>query len=390
MRWPKGAAAPVLVEMRRGGVVESRHRGHIVQVAADGTVERGVGDPEVVVVLRSCVKPFALAALIESGAADAFELTPPEIALMAGSHSGEDVHVRTLQAVLRRANLSQSLLACGSEGMPIDRMTAARLARDGESPGPVRHMCSGFHAASLLLSKHAGWSTADYWHPQHPSQVASRSAVARAFGARADRMQTAVDSCGLLTYAFPLVDVARAYAFLGDPGGVADNTARSVLAPALARVRDAMLAAPEMVGGTQDRLDTVLMKAAPGRLVSKGGAEGLRGLALMDARTTRPSRAPLGRTVAGGSGGGDNQGNGAASARGVPVAGMAIKIEDGDAQGRATWATAVEALWQVQALDEDAVGRLERFHRPPVFDPRGERTGEAVPEFQLAPISELI
>src|SRR6187431_201072 len=140
-RYPKGAAPPVLVEVRRGPIVESRHRGHVVQVNAAGDVEWGIGDPDAVVSLRSAVKPFGITALIEEGGIDAFNLTEQEIAVMAASHTGEDAHVRTVQAVLRRAGLSQSLLACGSEGAPQDRITAARLARDGETPGPVRHMC---------------------------------------------------------------------------------------------------------------------------------------------------------------------------------------------------------------------------------------------------------
>ena len=103
---------------------------------------------------------------------------------MASSHSGEDLHVRTLQGIYRRANVSQTLLACGAEGMPLDPLTAARLARDGEKPGPIRHMCSGQHAVSILLSKLKGWDPTDYWHDDHPAQVAYRAVVARAFGRR--------------------------------------------------------------------------------------------------------------------------------------------------------------------------------------------------------------
>src|SRR3990172_5265612 len=117
--WPANVPAPVLVEQRRGAITESRHRGHVVQVGADGAIERAIGDPNVVVTLRSAVKPFALAALVESGAADELNLTQPELAVMASSHHGEDLHVRTLQAVFRRAALSQNLLACGTALAPL-------------------------------------------------------------------------------------------------------------------------------------------------------------------------------------------------------------------------------------------------------------------------------
>jgi L-asparaginase II len=349
------------VEVVRGDIVESRHRGHVVQVGADGRIERQCGDAEALVTLRSAAKPFMLLALIESGAAEAFALTDPELAVMGGSHSGEDLHVRTIQAIFRRAGLSQSVLACGSEGMPLDKVTAARLARDGEAAGAVRHMCSGQHAASMLLSRHAGWDPVDYWEQEHPSQLAAREAVARVFGVRVRDLRTAVDGCGVLTYAFPLVEVARAYALLADPATVAPDAMRVQMAPALSRIRDAMMSAPEMVGGTRERLDTVLMRVRQGELISKGGNEALRAIGLLAG----------------------------ARGRGTPAAGVAVKVEDGDGKDRASHASTVEALSQLNALDDRALRVLARYHRPPAFDPRGRVVGEAVPDFQLAPISEL-
>jgi L-asparaginase II len=359
-RYPRHVAAPVLVEVRRAGFVESRHRGHVLQVDAGGRIERGIGDPDALVSLRSTVKPFALVALVQSGAADDFQLSDAELAVMAASHTGEDVHVRTLQGVLRRAALTQSLLACGAEGMPLDALTAARLARDGEAPGPMRHMCSGFHVASLLLSRHAGWTLADYWRPEHASQVAVAESVARIFGTKVSAMRTAVDACGLLTYIFPLADVARAYALLADPSGAADAP-RLPLVPALGRIRDAMLAAPEMVGGTRDSSDTRLMRAKPGQLGAKGGAEGLRGIGLL--KSAR----------------GDGSG----------AAGVAVTIEDGDGHGRANRAVTVEALAQLGVLSAAQLERLADMHRPPARDPRGVEVGETATNFELAPISEL-
>lgn len=346
--------------MRRGGIVESRHRGAVVQVGPDLAVERALGDPELVVTLRSAVKPFGALAVVESGAAEAFHLTPPELAILAASHSGEDLHVRTLQSIFRRARLSQDLLGCGTTGAPLDALTAVRLARDGEQPGPIRHQCSGFHAASILLSRHAGWPLDEYWLPEHPSQTLVRAAVARVFGVRPQQLVRATDACGVETFAFPLVAVAQAYAYLADPAGVASDPARSALAPAMTRIRDAMLAAPELVAGTRDRLDTALMHVGAGRIVSKGGAEGLRGVGLL-AGARGPDRGP---------------------------AGLAITIDDGN-EVRAGRAATVEAVRQLGALDERALQQLRGFHRPLAVDPRGTVVGEAVAAFELAPISEL-
>jgi L-asparaginase II len=243
----------VLVRQVRNGIEESVHRGDIVEADANGRLIRSLGDPDRVVTLRSTVKPFGVVALIEAGGIAAFDLEPPELAIMASSHSGEDFHVRTLQGMFRRAGISQSLLACGSEGMPLDALTAARLARDGEKPGAIRHMCSGQHAVSLLLSRLKGWEPETYWQPEHPSQVAYRAVVARAYGTTPDRLETAIDGCGIETYAFRLRQVAQAYAFLADPSAIGSRDARSSLAPALTLVRDAMVANPEMVAGRHDR-----------------------------------------------------------------------------------------------------------------------------------------
>ena len=357
-------APPVLVRQLRSGIEESVHRGDVVEVDAAGVVVRQLGDPDRVVTLRSCVKPFGVVALLEAGGRREFDLEPAEIALMASSHSGEDLHVRTLQWLFRRAGISQSLLATGVEDMPLDKLTAARLARDGERPGPIRHMCSGQHAVSLLLCRLHGWDPTDYWRPEHPSQAAYRASVGRAFGVRPDRLRTAIDGCGVLTYAFPLREVARAYAMLADPSALAASDPRSELAEPLTAVRDAMLAHPELVGGTRERLDTDVMKAASGRLVSKGGMEALRGVAILP---------------------GTERGATQRDARGV-----AIKIEDGDGYDRGTWAATVEVLRQVGVLDDGALRALAGYHRPITPDPHGRPAAEAVPDFELAPVGELI
>ena len=353
-------AAPVLARQLRGEIAESVHRGHVVRVDAAGRVTHVAGDAEAVVALRSCVKPFALVALAEAGGFRDFGLSPAEIALMASSHSGEDLHVRTLQGVFRRSGLTQALLANGSGGAPLDALTSARLARDGEQAGPIRHMCSGYHAAMLLLARLGDWSLEDYWTANHPAQAAVRSAVARAFATTPERLRSAIDGCGVETYAFPLAAVARAYAFLADPDAVAADDPRRGLAAFLRPIRDAMAAHPEMVGGTRERLDTSLMKAIPGRMVVKGGAEGLRGIAVL-----------------------------ADPARKVAASALAVKVEDGGGYDRAAWAVTVEALRLAGVLEGQALRVVARYHRPVELDPHGRIAAETVAEFDLAPVGEL-
>jgi L-asparaginase II len=358
------AVAPIVARHLRNGIEESVHRGDIVEVDAAGRVIRQLGDPDRIVTLRSTVKPFGLLALIEAGGVAAFDLEPAELAILASSHSGEDLHVRTLQGLYRRSGVSQALLACGSEGAPLDELTAARLARDGEKAGPVRHMCSGQHTVFLLLARLNGWDPTEYWKPSHPSQIAYRAAVAQAYGTTPAKLQTAIDGCGIETFAFHLREVARAFAMLADPAGILADDPRSALAASLTTVRDAMLANPEMIAGRHDRLDTSLMKAAPDRLVSKGGMEALRAIAVL--RGPRSGTSESGPT------------------------GMAIKIEDGDGYDRGTWATTVEALRQAGVLDSAALRDLARYHRPTMLDPHGRAAAETIPEFELAPVGELI
>jgi L-asparaginase II len=348
----------------RNGIEESVHRGDIVESDAAGRIIRQIGDPERIVTLRSTVKPFGVVALLEAGGVAAFDLEPAEIAIMGSSHSGEDIHVRTLQAMLRRAGVSQAMLACGSDGMPLDALTAARLARDGEKASPIRHMCSGQHSVSLLLSRLKGWDLETYWQPNHPSQVAYRSAVARAYGTSPEALRTALDGCGVETYAFQLREVAQAYATLADPGAIPAGDPRSAIAEHLTTIRDALLANPEMIGGRHDRLDTSLMKAVPDRVISKAGMEALRGIAILPGPRI------------------DTSATGAS--------GLAVKIEDGDGYDRGTWAASVEALRQAGILDGQALRMLARYHRPPILDPHGRLGAESIPEFELAPVGELI
>jgi L-asparaginase II len=357
---PRWNVPPVLVRQIRNGVVESVHRGDVVEADVNGRLIHAIGEPDRLVNLRSAVKPFGLVSLLRAGGQKEFDLTAEEIAVMASSHSGEDLHVRTLMAMFRRAGVPQGALACGTDG-PLDALTAARLARDGERPSALRQMCSGQHASFLLLAKMGGWEFETYWQEEHPAHVAYVEAVAECFGVAPARLVTSIDTCGVFAFAFPLHEIARGFAFLADPEQIAATDPRAPAARHLRVVRDAMLQYPELVAGTRDRLDTSLMKAAPGALVAKGGAEALQAVGILPGARGAGSRA----------------------------SGLAVKIEDGGGYERAGWAASVEALAQVGALGDQALRMLQRYHRPPSFDPRGSVVAEAVAGFELVPLGEL-
>jgi L-asparaginase II len=326
----------------------------VAVVSAAGKPVASAGDPETVVYLRSSAKPFQLAPFVASGRFDAYDFPAPTeaLAIMAASHAGEDRHARTVQALLRAGGLTRDVLACGTHA-PYDRETAERLLRDGEPPSPLRHNCSGKHAGTALHAKAAGWPVETYWQPEHPIQVAALETVAALSDVPVEKIARATDGCGVVTFGLPLRGLALAFARLADPSGVADGALRS----ALERIRDAMMAHPELVAGERRMLDTVLMRSAAGRLVAKGGAEGVQAVGILA--------------------GGQERVRGAV--------GVALKIEDGDGARRARSTVTVAALRQLGALEEAAVvGRLAELAAPPIRDPRGESSGEVRAAFSLA------
>ena len=344
--------ARLLVEVTRGDRVESRHRGSIAVVSPSGDLIASVGDPDEFIYLRSSAKPFQVAPFVASGRFDGYDFPSPveSLAIMAASHAGEDRHVRTVQAVLRAGGLTREVLACG-EAAPSDVETAQRLVRDGEPPSAIRHNCSGKHAGMALHAKAAGWPVETYWQPDHPIQLLALETVATLTDTPEGRIATATDGCGVVTFGLPLRALALAFARLADPSGVADVPLRK----ALERVRDAMMAHPELIAGERRELDTALMRAAPGKVVSKGGAEGVQAVGVLSGATERTPGA----------------------------AGLAIKIEDGDRARRGRNVATIESLRQLGVLDEAAVERLAEFASPPIRDPRGASSGEVRPAFEL-------
>ena len=243
------------------------------------------------------------------------------------------------------------MLQCGTHP-PFDAETAQRLLRDGEPLTPLRHNCSGKHAGMVLHAKAAGWDVETYWHPGHPVQQAALETVATLADVPPAQIGTATDGCGVVTFALPLRNAALLFVRLADPRKVADASLRG----ALERIRDAMIAHPELVGGERKRLDTALMRAAPGALVAKGGAEGLSSLGILAGHVP-------GRRAA---------------------MGLVVKIEDGDAARRAGSAAVCAVLHQLGVLDATGLAHLEEFASPPIRDPRGERVGQVSAVFRVA------
>jgi len=260
-----GADNPVLADVVRSGFVESRHRGAVAVLAADGSVELAAGAAGVPIFPRSSNKPFQAAAMLRCG----LKLDGQLLALAAASHSGEDFHVAGVRAILASAGLTENDLQCPPD-YPLDEQAQRAMIATGADRDRIHMNCSGKHAAMLATCVAAGWPTASYRDPQHPLQLCIKDTIAELAGEPVAAI--GVDGCGAPLMAISLTGLAQAFraVVLSDPGS-----------PERA-VADAMRAYPEWTSGTA-RPERALMVAVPGLLL-KSGAEGVEGLALRDGR----------------------------------------------------------------------------------------------------------
>ena len=340
-------AAEPLVKVTRGGITESRHRGHIVAVEADGTIVALLGAPETVTYLRSSAKPHQAIPLVASGAADRFGFNEKEIALACASHSGEPIHTEVAASMLSKIGLGPAALKCGVHE-PFNVEETRRLRERGEQPNVLQNNCSGKHAGMLALALHLGAPTETYYEPTNPVQLAIGKTVAQFSGIAIEDIAVGTDGCGVPVFGITVKGMALMYARLvSTPAEFDQQTAN-----ACKRIVAAMTAYPELIGGSSDRLDTEIMRAAPGRLVSKVGAEGVYTVGILP---------------------------GADWPRGL---GLALKIEDGD-DHRARPTVVIESLRQLGILADKSLEAVARYAFFPVRNRRGDVVGEVTPEFKL-------
>ncbi|MHB1344340.1 MAG: GNAT family N-acetyltransferase [Thermoleophilia bacterium] len=264
--WMWEAAMEVVAAATRGDAVEEVHRGVVTVADVGGRLLGGVGDPQTPILLRSAAKPFQALTLVATGAADALGVTESELALMCGSHAGEEEHVRVVAELLERLGLSSDDLVCGTHP-PFSRTARAALQARGTAASPLQNNCSGKHAGMLGLALFLEAPLSGYEDPSHPVQRAIAATVGRLLG-RDEAVFEGVDGCGVPVLLLSTLECATLFARLAEGAD-----------PSLRRVRDAMMAHPELVGG-EGRFDTRCMRLLPGELVSKEGAAGAQGVGL--------------------------------------------------------------------------------------------------------------
>ncbi|MFQ6096755.1 MAG: asparaginase [Armatimonadota bacterium] len=317
---------PLLAEVVRGSLVESRHCGDIVLMSADGRMAGVVGDPHRPTYLRSSAKPAQALALVESGAADRFGITDEEVAVVCGSHLGSDAHRAAVSSILAKAGLSEGDLKCGTHE-PGNRAARDALVRRALKPSPLHNNCSGKHAGMLATCVHLQLPIESYLERHHPLQKRILNRIADLAAIAPGDIALAEDGCGVPTFGMPLSSAARLFATLASDDG-----------PGPARIRRAMAAHPEMVRGPRD-FNTELLRVLGERIIAKSGAEALFCCGLPALRL-----------------------------------GVAIRIDDGN--GRALPQVAVSVLQQLGVLSADDESALKFAASAPLHNCRGRVVGE--------------
>lgn len=318
----------LMVELWRGGLLESTHLGHAVLVDDTGQIVQAWGDPERIIFPRSSCKMIQALPLVESGAADAYGLTTAQLALSCASHQGAALHVNAARDWLAGIGLGEPDLRCGSHE-PYDKAERDRLICDHEGPCQLHNNCSGKHSGFLTVTKHLK-AGPEYVEIDHPLQKAIRAATEEVTGETVAGY--GIDGCSAPNFAMSVAGLARAMAEFAKAGA-----GGSVRERAMQRLRDAMAAHPEYVAG-EGRSCTELMRAMGGRVAIKTGAEAVF-IAMIPEKKL----------------------------------GLAMKIEDGNS--RASEAALVGILTQLGVLDAAHPMAQKRLPAPQT-NCRGFTTGE--------------
>jgi len=336
-----------IFELNRGDVSESVHFGSFAIVNSLGDLVESYGDPNTFTFLRSSAKPFQTMPFIENDEYKQWDLTQSEIAIMCASHTGTDDHFNVLSSIQSKINVTQDDLLCGIHPS-IDASTRQAMLDRGEQPSPNRHNCSGKHTGMLAQALSINAPIENYIDFNHPIQKRILQSFSEVSGVEMGKIIIGLDGCSAPVFAIPLRNAALAYARLCDPRNL--QTKR---ASACRTITRAMVSHPDMVSGL-GTFDTRLMEISKGKIVSKGGAEGIQQIGIMP-DVIKP---------------------------GSPGGGIILKISDGDGVGRARPAVSLEILRRLGALTSNELDALSDLGPTfPVKNWRGFTVGKAFPLF---------
>ncbi|MGB1360683.1 MAG: asparaginase [Alphaproteobacteria bacterium] len=329
---------PVLVNVTRGGVVESSHRGRICVVDTQGNVRLAMGDVEKPIYGRSAVKILQALPMVLSGGVEKYDLSAEEISVTCASHGGEERHTKVVESMLKKAGLSVDDLECGAHA-PTHKDSAKKLIEDGKDFTPLHNNCSGKHAGMLILAKMRGFDTKGYINPDHPVQQSIMGMMESICECSLENAPMDRDGCSVPTWAIPMTNLAFAFAKISDP----DSTLPETTATAVKKLRDSVIQEPFMVGGT-NRACTRIMEVLKNKAFVKYGAEAVYTASLPEYGL-----------------------------------GIAIKIDDGGV--RAVEVAMLRILEEIGVLNENDKKELEKFYKQPITNWNGFTVGNTEPAF---------
>ncbi len=345
-----------ILELTRGGVVESTHFGSIAVVDSAGKILQSHGDPDTVAFLRSSAKPFQTLPFVEQGGAEHFGFTQSELAISCASHETSQIHLDTVSAMQKKIGIEEGNLQCGPH-LPGDSKKLRQVIKEDIKPTPNFNNCSGKHTAMLAFAKMRGLPLENYLAFDHPIQKDILKTFSEMCGIEVDKIHLGIDGCSAPNFAVPLINAALGMARFCDPRELSEARAA-----ACKKITTAMTAHPEMVSNFGE-FDFELMKVGAGKIVTKRGAEGFQIIGLMP---------------------------GVYSEHGV---GIAFKVTDGDKSSmnddlesstRARPAVTLEILRQLKVLNEAQLQSLAKFGPEKILkNYAGLVTGKSQPVFKL-------
>lgn len=326
-----------LIELTRGGTLESRHAGAIAVADLHGRLLASAGDAQWPAFTRSTIKAFQALPFVQAGGPAHFGFSLQQVALLCASHSGEPQHVEQVQGMLESAGLQRRQLQCGCHAPIFTELGIA--APPGFVADERHHNCSGKHSGFLAHCVQHGLPVESYLEPGHPLQQQIRSTLARAVRLPEEALRMGTDGCSAPNYAMPLASLALGFARL------ASGAQDAEFGESFALLAEAMATHPELVSGTR-RSDLAFMQAGRGDWLAKVGADGVQVLA--------------------------------SRSRGQA---FALKIIDGNMA--ALYAATVEVLEQLGWLDDAQREALEPWRARKLLSARGRVVGERLPVFSL-------
>ncbi len=266
-------ANPILVNIVRGKLTESFHRGAYCVIQNEKILD-SAGNIEALIYPRSALKFFQVLPLLLLGGKKAFQFTDAEIAVMCASHNAEPYHLNLVSSILKKIGCKPADLACGAH-LPMHEKSAFALLKSNTKPSAIHNNCSGKHAGFLALAVLNGFDKKNYLNPNSDVQLLVRNTMSDFFGYALEQNPAAIDGCSAPVYAMPLHILASGFQRFTDTSEFNQhyNNALKIL-------KNCITKHPKAIAGT-GRYDTELMKNAQANLLAKVGAEGIFGIACL-------------------------------------------------------------------------------------------------------------